>query len=194
MKRRSRATLGAQLSPKTLQTVASAEPALSGAMILGSPDFMRSDPGERSIQQWIADDFLQTSRSPERRYRPAFCRWGGSRGPAVSSAPDDRKLIVILLRGAVDGLSVVVPYAEQNYYGVRSSISLPRPGQDGGVLDLDGRFGLHPALAPAYPYGSSARSHSSMPRARPIRRARISTLRTTWNRARPGVKRPRTAG
>ena len=69
--------------------------------------------------------------------------------PAVSSAP--RRLIVVFMRGAVDGLSVVVPYAEGDYYRARSTIALARPGQDGGVLDLDGRFGLHPALAPMLP-------------------------------------------
>jgi uncharacterized protein (DUF1501 family) len=62
------------------------------------------------------------------------------------------RLVVVFMRGAVDGLSVVVPYSEPNYYRSRSSIALARPGQEGGVLDLDGRFGLHPALAPLLPY------------------------------------------
>ena len=54
---------------------------------------------------------------------------------------------MVFLRGAVDGLSVVVPYAEPGYHAARSSIALPPPGNTGGALDLDGRFGLHPALA-----------------------------------------------
>jgi uncharacterized protein (DUF1501 family) len=62
-----------------------------------------------------------------------------------------KRLIVVMLRGAVDGLSVVVPYSEREYYQARSSIALPPPGGDGGVLDLDGHFGLHPALAPLMP-------------------------------------------
>jgi uncharacterized protein (DUF1501 family) len=60
-------------------------------------------------------------------------------------------MIVVMLRGAVDGLNVVVPYTDRDYYALRSSIAIPRPGTDGGALDLDGRFGLHPALAPILP-------------------------------------------
>jgi uncharacterized protein (DUF1501 family) len=68
-----------------------------------------------------------------------------------------RRLVVVFLRGAVDGLSVVVPHGEPQYYRARSTIALARPGQDGGVLDLDGRFGLHPALAPLMPLWQSRR-------------------------------------
>lgn len=62
-----------------------------------------------------------------------------------------RRLIVIFLRGAVDGLSVVVPYQEAAYYAMRPHIAIPRPGQPLGALDLDGRFGLHPELASLMP-------------------------------------------
>jgi uncharacterized protein (DUF1501 family) len=61
------------------------------------------------------------------------------------------------MRGAVDGLNVVVPYSESNYYRARPSIALAPPGSDGGVLDLDGRFGLHPALASLMPLWNSKR-------------------------------------
>ncbi|MEH2002442.1 MAG: DUF1501 domain-containing protein [Nostoc sp.] len=61
---------------------------------------------------------------------------------------DRQRLIVIFLRGAVDGLNVVVPYSETAYYQARPQIAIPQPGKEGGALDLDGRFGLHPALAP----------------------------------------------
>jgi uncharacterized protein (DUF1501 family) len=71
---------------------------------------------------------------------------------AYGSAP---RLIVVMLRGAVDGLNVVVPYAEPNYYRLRGSIAIPRAGQDKGALDLDGHFGLHPALAPLLPLWQS---------------------------------------
>ena len=63
-----------------------------------------------------------------------------------------RVLVAIFQRGAVDGLNVVVPYAEKVYYDARPSIAVPRPGSgDGAALDLDGFFGLHPALAPVLP-------------------------------------------
>ncbi|MBH8576203.1 DUF1501 domain-containing protein [Nostocaceae cyanobacterium CENA369] len=65
---------------------------------------------------------------------------------------DPKRLIVIFLRGAVDGLNVVVPYSETAYYQARPKIAIPQPGKEGGVLDLDGRFGLHPALAALMPF------------------------------------------
>jgi uncharacterized protein (DUF1501 family) len=65
--------------------------------------------------------------------------------------PHQQRLIVVFLRGAIDGLSVVVPYQEPTYYIDRPSIAILQPGQPNGALDLDGQFGLHPALAPLFP-------------------------------------------
>lgn len=62
-----------------------------------------------------------------------------------------RRLVVVFLRGAVDGLNVVVPHGDKRYYALRSSIAIARPGQVDGALDLDGYFGLHPQLAPLMP-------------------------------------------
>jgi uncharacterized protein (DUF1501 family) len=59
-----------------------------------------------------------------------------------------RRLIVVFLRGAVDGLNVVVPHGEPAYYDARPTIAIGRGGASDGVIDLDGHFGLHPALAP----------------------------------------------
>jgi uncharacterized protein (DUF1501 family) len=75
--------------------------------------------------------------------------WAARSQPGSST---QRKLVVILLRGAVDGLSVVAPYGDANYYQVRPTIALPRPGSENGLLDLDGHFGLHPALAALQPW------------------------------------------
>ncbi len=64
-----------------------------------------------------------------------------------------RVLVAIFQRGAVDGLNVVVPYGEKTYYDARPSIAIPRPGSgEGTALDLDGFFGMHPALSPILPY------------------------------------------
>src|SRR5215469_7209976 len=65
----------------------------------------------------------------------------------------DRKgrLVVVFLRGAVDGLNVVVPHGEPNYYDSRPTIAIPRAGGEGGLIDLDGFFGMHPALAALEP-------------------------------------------
>ncbi|BAY61276.1 twin-arginine translocation pathway signal [Calothrix brevissima NIES-22] len=74
-----------------------------------------------------------------------------------------KRLIVIFLRGGVDGLNVVVPYSETAYYQVRPNIAIPQPGKQGGVLDLDGRFGLNPALSslkPLWEQGSLAFIHA----------------------------------
>lgn len=79
----------------------------------------------------------------------------GTRGWAArlaAAADDNRRLVVVFLRGAVDGLNVVVPWADDRYYEARPSIAIPKPGQVGGVTDLDGYFGLHPALAQVLPF------------------------------------------
>jgi uncharacterized protein (DUF1501 family) len=60
----------------------------------------------------------------------------------------NKRLIVCFLRGAVDGLNVVVPFADNNYYQLRPTIAVARPGQDGGCLNLDGHFGVNPGLEP----------------------------------------------
>lgn len=59
-----------------------------------------------------------------------------------------RKLVVVMLRGAVDGLSVVAPHGERAYAAARPQIALPPPGADDGLIKLDSLFGLHPTLAP----------------------------------------------
>ncbi|MBD2666812.1 hypothetical protein B6N60_02131 [Richelia sinica FACHB-800] len=70
---------------------------------------------------------------------------------ARAANPHPQRLIVILLRGAVDGLNVVVPYREAAYYQARPQIAIPQPGQDNGAWDLDGQFGLHPSLSGLMP-------------------------------------------
>jgi len=74
--------------------------------------------------------------------------WLG-RAVYAQNAPAQRRkiLIAIFQRGAVDGLNVVVPHGESAYYSLRPGIAIPRPnGTETGAIDLDGRFGLHPAL------------------------------------------------
>ncbi len=66
-------------------------------------------------------------------------------------AQSSRVLVVLFQRGAVDGLQTVVPYADQRYYDLRPTLAIDEPGASGGVIDLDGYFGLHPALLPLMP-------------------------------------------
>ncbi|MDQ2822006.1 MAG: DUF1501 domain-containing protein [Pseudomonadota bacterium] len=70
---------------------------------------------------------------------------------SADAKPTKNKLIVIMLRGAVDGLNVVAPIGDANYARLRPTIGLGMPGADNGAIDLDGYFGLHPALAPLMP-------------------------------------------
>jgi len=66
---------------------------------------------------------------------------------AAESMGRNKRLVVIFQRGAADGLNIVVPHAEPQYYAMRPSINIPR----NAVIDLDGFFGLHPALSSFLP-------------------------------------------
>src|SRR5450631_4877073 len=77
-----------------------------------------------------------------------------SRALYAADAPSPRKkvLVAVFQRGAADGLNVVVPYGEQAYYDLRPNLAIPRPdGTLDSAIDLNGFFGLHPALAPLKP-------------------------------------------
>lgn len=76
---------------------------------------------------------------------------GRSAWAATADSPTRQKLVVVMLRGAVDGLNVVAPVGDANYLQLRPTIGLSAPGSEGGALDLDGYFALHPALAPLLP-------------------------------------------
>jgi len=66
---------------------------------------------------------------------------------AFETGARPKRLVVIFQRGAADGLNIVVPHGERTYYAMRPSINIPR----NQVIDLDGFFGLHPALASFQP-------------------------------------------
>jgi uncharacterized protein (DUF1501 family) len=70
------------------------------------------------------------------------------------------RLVVVFQRGAADGLNIVVPYREKNYYAMRPNIAIPQ----NQVIDLDGFFGLHPSMAafkPLYDQGHLAIVHAA---------------------------------
>ena len=73
--------------------------------------------------------------------------WAASMPGAAASG---KRLVVVFLRGAVDGLNVVVPTGERAYYDARPTIAIARGDAD-GAINLDGHFGLHPALLPLLP-------------------------------------------
>jgi uncharacterized protein (DUF1501 family) len=75
------------------------------------------------------------------------------RAVASTTGAGKKKMVVLFQRGAMDGLNVVVPFGEPNYYRMRPTIAIPEPKRGGSdaALDLDGFFGLHPSLQPLMP-------------------------------------------
>jgi uncharacterized protein (DUF1501 family) len=78
-----------------------------------------------------------------------------------------KTLVVIFLRGGVDGLNLVVPHADPSYAALRKTIAIPAPGSKADpaaqALDLDGFFGLHPrlrALVPHFASGAAVAAHA----------------------------------
>lgn len=67
-------------------------------------------------------------------------------GVALASADTEKRFVLVVLRGAVDGLALVPPYGDGRYRSLRGELALDNPGTDHGALKLDGLFGLHPAL------------------------------------------------
>ena len=84
-------------------------------------------------------------------FAPAFL----ARTVEAAGAARRKVLITIFQRGAVDGLNMVVPFGEKDYYAARPSIAIPKPNAADGAVDLDGFFGLHPRLAPLKPLWDS---------------------------------------
>ena len=101
-------------------------------------------------------------RRPGRFSRRYFMKQGGIALAGLSTMPaflqraiaatppaGKKQFVVVFQRGAADGLNIVVPFGEPNYYRLRPTIAIPEPRRGGGdaAIDLDGFFGLHPALA-----------------------------------------------
>lgn len=67
---------------------------------------------------------------------------------SFAAVPGDSRLVVIVLRGAMDGLDAVQPYGEARLRELRPTLSV---GPQNGAQDLDGFFALHPAMADLMP-------------------------------------------
>src|SRR5215475_6083018 len=97
--------------------------------------------------------------APSFLVRAALTQSNGTHGK------DSPVIIAIFQRGAADGISMVVPFGDQHYTTVRPQIAIPEPVRGGveSAIDLDGFFGLHPALAslkPIYDEGHLAVVHA----------------------------------
>lgn len=89
-----------------------------------------------------------------RAFLQALAALGGAAlgGPAAFAAAEtDRRFVLVILRGGMDGLAAVPAHGDPEHARARGDAAVPPPGADGGALDLDGTFGLHPALAPLLP-------------------------------------------
>jgi uncharacterized protein (DUF1501 family) len=94
--------------------------------------------------------------APRSLMRSVFAAEGARRG---------KTFVVVFQRGACDALNTVIPYADPAYRKARPSIAIPPPkaGDASTAIDLDGHFGLHPALAdlgPLYRNGSLGIVHA----------------------------------
>ncbi|MDE2184365.1 MAG: DUF1501 domain-containing protein [Alphaproteobacteria bacterium] len=73
----------------------------------------------------------------------ALTLWDAPLRYAFASVPTQRRLVVVILRGALDGLAAVPPYGDPDYANVRGVLAIDKTQ---GLHDLDGFFALHPAL------------------------------------------------
>ncbi|MGH9449702.1 MAG: DUF1501 domain-containing protein [Terriglobia bacterium] len=94
---------------------------------------------------------------------PAFLRRTAFAIESTQTSARKKILVAVFMRGAVDGLNVVVPYGEKDYYKMRPTIAIPAPGKSAdrteSAVDLDGYFGFHPrleALKPIFDQGHLA--------------------------------------
>ena len=76
----------------------------------------------------------------------------GLPGAVFAAAPTEQRLVMVLLRGAMDGLSAVPPVDDPRYFDKRGAIAVKRPSEPGGAIALDHGFALHPSLAGLEPY------------------------------------------
>ena len=82
---------------------------------------------------------------------------------ALANAPGDKRFVVVLQRGALDGMSAVVPYGDANLVQLRPALIPPAPGQPGGMFDLGGFYGLspnYPNMAAMYQAGELLPIHA----------------------------------
>jgi uncharacterized protein (DUF1501 family) len=103
-----------------------------------------------------------TRRSALLGLTAAFTLGGASL--AVAAPATEKRFVVVLLRGALDGLSAVPAYGDPAFADIRGGLTLPGPGLPGGVLDLGGFYGLHPSLANVhamYAAGEAAILHAA---------------------------------
>jgi uncharacterized protein (DUF1501 family) len=71
---------------------------------------------------------------------------------AFARVPGERRFVLVILRGGMDGLAAVPPYGDRGYQSMRGTLALPAPGQSSGIIPIDNFYGLNAALGPIAPY------------------------------------------
>ena len=140
-----------------------------GSSASNAPGARASPPGAANPHPVVSPTGAAIGLMPARHRRPSHDpgrrRWlaGGLSAGLLGATPglqaaDTRgadpagRLVVVFLRGAYDGLSALVPWSDPAYASLRPTIAIPPPdGTPDAALELDARFGLHPALAPVLP-------------------------------------------
>jgi uncharacterized protein (DUF1501 family) len=92
----------------------------------------------------------------------SFAAWARLPGRALAAGPRDPRLVVVILRGALDGLATVAPTGDPDYAGLHGALALSRDGAH-PAIPLDGFFALHPAMtefARMYRDGKAAVVHA----------------------------------
>lgn len=88
----------------------------------------------------------------------------GSRLVRASETSTEMNTLLVFLRGGADGLNIVTPYGDPDYFTHRPDIAIPAPGEVAGALALDSMFGLHPSMAsfiPLFEQGDLAIVHAA---------------------------------
>ena len=76
----------------------------------------------------------------------ALSAWDAPFSFSFASVPTERRLVVVVIRGALDGLAAVPPHGDPDYVSVRGALALDKNGSAANVHDLDGFFGLNPSF------------------------------------------------
>jgi len=93
----------------------------------------------------LCEDEIHPSRRAILGAAGALFAWSFAPRYAFAAGGRDPRLVVVVLRGALDGLAAVPPIGDPGYVPLRPGLALPASG-DGAALPLDGFFGLHPAM------------------------------------------------
>lgn len=88
---------------------------------------------------------------------PEFLHQFAAAQTAAKGFGKKKVLVTVFMRGAVDGLNMLVPHGDDSYYSLRPSIAVQAPKKTDGALDLDGHFGLNPTMSSLMPLWKSGK-------------------------------------